>query len=49
MKHKYEVFVKFKVWKANVNNEKGRNVKYLKSDLILLYQSLVQKFVYTLL
>ena len=32
MKHKSEVFAKFKVWKADVKNQFRRKVKYLRSD-----------------
>ena len=32
MKHKSEVFSKFKLWKAEVENQTGRKVKYLRSD-----------------
>ena len=32
LKHKSEVFQKFKDWKAMVENQKGRKVKVLRSD-----------------
>ncbi|CAJ2662759.1 unnamed protein product [Trifolium pratense] len=32
MKHKSEVFSKFKLWKAEVENQTGRKIKYLRSD-----------------
>ena len=32
MKHKYEVFNRFKECKAEVKSQKGRKVKYLRSD-----------------
>jgi hypothetical protein len=32
MKHKSEVFTIFKQWKAHVENQTGRRVKYLRSD-----------------
>ncbi|KAL0357994.1 UNVERIFIED_CONTAM: hypothetical protein Scaly_1485100 [Sesamum calycinum] len=31
-KQKYEVFPKFKLWKAEVENQIGRKIKYLRSD-----------------
>ncbi|KAL8162078.1 LOW QUALITY PROTEIN: hypothetical protein V2J09_013567 [Rumex salicifolius] len=45
MKHKYEVFGKVKVWKAEVENQTGRKVKYLGSDNGTEYTDLeFQKF-----
>lgn len=32
MNHKFEVFSKFKLWKVEVENQKGRKIKYLRSD-----------------
>ena len=32
LKQKFEVFSKFKLWKADVENQTGRKVKYLRSD-----------------
>jgi hypothetical protein len=32
MKQKSEVFSKFKLWKAEVENQTGRKIKYLRSD-----------------
>ncbi|KAK8570961.1 hypothetical protein V6N13_094058 [Hibiscus sabdariffa] len=32
LKHKSEVFAKFKLWKAEVENQTGRKIKYLRSD-----------------
>ncbi|RVW73560.1 Retrovirus-related Pol polyprotein from transposon TNT 1-94 [Vitis vinifera] len=32
MRHKSEMFAKFKVWKAEVENQTGRKIKCLKSD-----------------
>src|ERR1044072_5809073 len=32
MVHKSEVFAKFKVWKAEVENQTGRKIKYLRTD-----------------
>ena len=31
MKHKFDVFAKFKLWKAEVENQTGRKVKYLRT------------------
>jgi hypothetical protein len=38
MKHKLEVFTIFKQWKAQVENQTGRRVKYLRSDNGLEYK-----------
>jgi hypothetical protein len=38
MKHKSEVFIIFKQWKAQVENQTGRRVKYLRSDNGLEYK-----------
>src|ERR1044072_5004268 len=32
MQHKSEVFAKFRMWKAEVENQTGRKIKYLRSD-----------------
>ena len=32
LKQKSEVFAKFKLWKAEVENQTGRKIKYLRSD-----------------
>lgn len=32
LKQKYEVFSKFKAWKAEVENQIGRKAKYVRSD-----------------
>ena len=32
MKEKLEVFIKFKIWRAEVEKEQGRSMKCLKSD-----------------
>ncbi|KAL0357998.1 UNVERIFIED_CONTAM: Retrovirus-related Pol polyprotein from transposon TNT 1-94 [Sesamum calycinum] len=32
LKQKFEVFAKFKLWKAKVENQTGRKIKYLRSD-----------------
>ncbi|KAE8729500.1 Disulfide isomerase L-2 isoform 2 [Hibiscus syriacus] len=45
MKQKYEVFVKFKLWKAEVVNQTGRKIKYLRTDNDTEYaNSQFQKF-----
>ena len=38
MKHKSDVFGIFKKWKAQVKNQTGRKIKYLKSDNGLEYR-----------
>jgi hypothetical protein len=38
MKHKSKVFTIFKQWKAQVENQTGRRVKYLRSDNGLEYK-----------
>jgi hypothetical protein len=32
MQHKLEMFAKFKLWKAEVENQTGKNVKCLRTD-----------------
>ena len=32
LKHKSEVFAKFRIWKAEVENQTGRKIKYLRYD-----------------
>lgn len=32
LKHKYEVFIKFKLWKAEVETQTSRKIRYLRSD-----------------
>ena len=32
MRHKSKTFAKFKLWKAKVENQTGRNIKCLRSD-----------------
>ena len=32
IKQKSKVFAKFKIWKAEVENQTGRKIKYLRSD-----------------
>ena len=32
MREKFEVFTKFKIWRAEVEKEQGRSVKCLRSD-----------------
>ncbi|KAL0297634.1 UNVERIFIED_CONTAM: Retrovirus-related Pol polyprotein from transposon TNT 1-94 [Sesamum radiatum] len=45
LKQKSEVFAKFKLWKAEVENQTGRKIKYLRSDTGTEYiDSQFQKF-----
>lgn len=43
-KYKYEVFSKVKLWKAEVQNQTGRKIKYLKCDNGIEYTD--QKFMH---
>ncbi|RDX58151.1 hypothetical protein CR513_62554, partial [Mucuna pruriens] len=45
LKHKFEVFTKFKLWKVEMENQTGRKIKYLRSGNCIEYTDLqFQKF-----